>query len=381
LAELHNPKKKPNSTGILDPVEKIDHSDGQPGGGWGTIEPNSNQDGGPENALVDLICTPAGVTLNPSRMQLSQFTSKVKESQNGEYICFLLAEQLADQDWKRRLRALHAIYELAVNKISPAHEFYATKGSASLHSLVSSSQKSIRDQAIKILTLVQPEWNQQQYQLDDTETEYGHQPQVAGQTAGAGIFVGLGENSGSVQTPGSLFGQLQISQPGAPAQKVQPKQQPVHHQPVASAEPSIDLCGIASPADAQSRPRQSSKSQLETVFNENQQKATIQSELERMQWGAPLSSHSSPQTPINFAAFSTPNYSAPTYPGGYIAPAYPVPQQQFNPTMFSTSSPTQQFGGSNPTVTATGNLGGFDFIAAKKDPFDFGDIRKLDATI
>jgi len=321
--------------------------------------------------------------LAPSRLQLSQFTSVVRESQNKEYILSLLAEQLIHADWKRRARSLYAIHELVVNNVPSSAEYFSTDGLPALLNLRGSAQKSIQDQVLKIFLLIRPD-------LSDPAAEPEVEPSAEAET-----FLPSTNESPKSQAPSqpnkSLFGELSVNQirPTPPPEQPSPRfntqvQAPIQTptlmlgtqtqtipqtQPLHSPKPTtptanqsllqnnINLIGTPqtyNQAEA-SRPRQTSKSQLETVFNDQQLKSVVQMEVEKMSWS------------------SQPGQG---YPRGYAAPFNPldslnIPQEQkFQP-------PVAQ------NISSKGSgIGGFDFVATtKKDPFDFGSIDQLDAQL
>jgi hypothetical protein len=51
-----------------------------------------------------------GSQMVPSRVQLGDFMAKVKQTNDVQYLCYLLGEQLNHPDWKRRLVSHNTIF-------------------------------------------------------------------------------------------------------------------------------------------------------------------------------------------------------------------------------------------------------------------------------
>lgn len=82
------------------------HEPGTVGGSWADSQPRAvagRSSSGHEGRIVEEICNPTGVKMTPSRTQLSQFVQAVRECESPDYVCYLLCENLADNNWKKRL--------------------------------------------------------------------------------------------------------------------------------------------------------------------------------------------------------------------------------------------------------------------------------------
>eukprot|EP01127_Copromyxa_protea_P011862 TRINITY_DN3027_c0_g1_i1.p1 TRINITY_DN3027_c0_g1~~TRINITY_DN3027_c0_g1_i1.p1 ORF type:complete len:688 (-),score=171.46 TRINITY_DN3027_c0_g1_i1:59-2098(-) len=369
------------------PVE-AQHAAGVVGGSWAdgpaaksaVARPSSGREG----RIVDEICNPAGIKLAPSRLQLSQFIQSTRDCENIDQLCYLLAENLADPNWKKRLKALYAIHELINNNIARSKEYFTGEGLASIVALRVSVQQSVREKAVQILQQIAPE------SLNAPSIPTTQHEEVAVQTPEDSVVK-------------SLFESLQQQQPQQP-------QQPLQQQPQQSQQPQFQAFQQQQPTQAQ---------QPELLFSNNT--ASVDSSL--------LSSASSTGSGINLLGdFLTPTIKeekksdapslsfAEAYGSSSTQPAasdpfsqlsdvfndshnkpaildvtpqpYPTTYQQ--PYVYSYGMPVQgvpvqaygypqAYGGYTSSPTASGP-GGFSFVSAStpaKDPFDFGDLSKL----
>eukprot|EP01126_Amoeba_proteus_P004390 TRINITY_DN11469_c0_g1_i2.p1 TRINITY_DN11469_c0_g1~~TRINITY_DN11469_c0_g1_i2.p1 ORF type:complete len:424 (-),score=105.02 TRINITY_DN11469_c0_g1_i2:300-1571(-) len=94
------------------------------------------------------------VKLIPTRLQLSQFVSDVRQTPVPLVVCRLLSDSLDHPDWKRRLKALHAIHELVSNEVKPSREYFMTTGLSRLLAQGQSVQQSVRDKAIQLVQML-----------------------------------------------------------------------------------------------------------------------------------------------------------------------------------------------------------------------------------
>lgn len=133
-----------------------------------------------------------------------------------------------------------------------------------------------------------------------------------------------------------------------------------------------DFC-LLDPTQA-SRPRQSSKSQIESVFNEQSTKAVLQNEIEKQpNWPAWSSFEQqttfsgAPAIPTTFPVAGASIYSYPaTSPRAAPTPyTYPVATANYGYT------PASSYYGANKAAP----------VPQKKDPFDFGDLKNIDAML
>lgn len=74
-----------------------------------------------------------------------------KDDVRMEVIYYLLQEQLSNQEWKRKLRALYAIHELIVNNVPLAAHYFSDQGLASVLALTTSVQKTLQEKVDHLL--------------------------------------------------------------------------------------------------------------------------------------------------------------------------------------------------------------------------------------
>lgn len=152
------------------------------------VRGTSQMSGTEEYQIIDLLCSPGSATFpNPSRLQLSNFLAKAREEGiRMEVIFYLLEEQLSNQDWKRKLRALYGIHELITQQVPLAAHYFSDQGLHALLGLTNSVQKTVQDKAIQVIQQISPQSlldqkDQQEADYVAMNSSQGSQPAQSGQ--------------------------------------------------------------------------------------------------------------------------------------------------------------------------------------------------------
>eukprot|EP01125_Pyxidicula_operculata_P017632 TRINITY_DN61_c2_g1_i1.p1 TRINITY_DN61_c2_g1~~TRINITY_DN61_c2_g1_i1.p1 ORF type:complete len:708 (-),score=217.01 TRINITY_DN61_c2_g1_i1:364-2487(-) len=305
-----------NSSGSIDTSK--------PAGGWddGASVQDEEFRGTPEYALVDSFCIPpSNVRIQPSIQQVKSFIQQA-QGLNVPLVCYLLVQQLSDQNWKKRLRALYAAHELVVADIQPSAEFFLSDSIfPALTAQSSSAQKTVRDKANQLIVTLNPDYqvtlsssNQPEdggdgnQDVDDTGSLFGDlqisdgsstaSPFGNGFNSGSGnknMFVPnsgtaislldfSGTNSASIYSSGStpvlpLASGVSLTPTKTTSQKQQVQPNNISAPQRSSSVPILPFDTNPSSADV-TRPRQSSKTLLEPIFDPKSQQKVAQREID-----------------------------------------------------------------------------------------------------